>query len=220
MEIPDTSKVICIFRLTAYANVREYYWFTPGTMHVLSLAGREPRQMKWLIDSDGYRYVGLRTRSNYQLTIRRSHLVLEAAGQRRPGPDYDADHTNNDHTDDRLENLRWIPRSENNPRSGLRRSISDAHTAMAREERRFNNTMFSNAEIAKYAGTTPRTVRKAATGKTHADVPVLPMPTGRQIRTMDPKTGEWEISEPTDAEWTEMIEHARKAKEHPELEEE
>lgn len=202
--------------LPAYANVREYYWFSPAGIFVLSLAGRNPHEMRWLIDSDGYRYIVLRTRNKYQRTIRRSHLVLEAAGQRRPGPEYDADHRNSDHTDDRLANLRWLPRSENIPRSGVRRSISNAHTAMAREERRFGNTLFSTSEIARYAGTTPRTVRKAATGRTHTDVPDLPMPGRRQFRTLDPKTGAVEITEFTEAEYAEMLVMARHRLEHPE----
>lgn len=41
-------------------------------------------------------------------------LVMELFGPPKPGPEYEIDHINRNRLDNRIENLRWVTRQENN----------------------------------------------------------------------------------------------------------
>ena len=80
----------------------------------------------FLVSADGRvwsekrnRYMGTLDKRGYiRVNGTRAHnMVMEVYGSPRPPGDYVIDHINEDKTDNRIENLRWITRSHNARRS-------------------------------------------------------------------------------------------------------
>ena len=54
-------------------------------------------------------------------------IILEAFGFTQPSPKHQVDHINGDPTDNRIENLRWVTRSQNIKNQGRRKAKNPKH---------------------------------------------------------------------------------------------
>ena len=82
-----------------------------GQVHRKLRSGEWSPQKPYL--RNGYRAVGW-AHKGQNVNSKVCHIVLETHGYPRPSPDHHCDHKNRIKTDDWLENLHWVTRSQNN----------------------------------------------------------------------------------------------------------
>lgn len=76
-------------------------------------AKKTKRKMKPQVDKDGYLYVKLYDKNNNKYKHYRIHRLVLETFLGNPEDKPEVDHINKDRSDNRLENLRWVTRKEN-----------------------------------------------------------------------------------------------------------
>ena len=192
---PEQHNLKRISDFPEYRSVKDTYLWDTINMSVTSVRNGYHRVVKPKIDSDGYLYYHLPNKDGSRCHIRRGRLQLITSGSPCPGQDHTADHINGIPSDDRLENLRWLPRKNNKPHGRKPNRLNKIWAAIAQYERQFKNSLMSAARIAKASGVTKRTVYDAGRKETHADVSPLPVPKGNKVLIINQNTGEFRCSE-------------------------
>jgi uncharacterized cysteine cluster protein YcgN (CxxCxxCC family) len=97
-------------------------------------------------------------------------LVVECWGEPRPkGKDWCIDHIDENKTNNKVENLRWLPRSENTRRSQIgksnpRKAVVQMESEVKKEIVNLSNQGLSQRQIADFMGKSQRSIWNVLNG--------------------------------------------------------
>lgn len=194
-QVSDVMKQI--ESIPRFNEAQSTYYYDKHARQVWNI-GKVPKLLKLYTDRDGYKYWVIRSKTHRRMHISASHLAMEANDCPRPSPDHHADHINGDINDNRIENLRWLHKSENRPHPGVQRNrLTDGQVAMLRLDQQAldqgGNLIMPLNRLAKSFRVTPRTVSDALRRKTYKDVEA-PVRQPNEDLSIDLATGKIEIT--------------------------
>lgn len=109
--IPSTARRVSSVK--GYGDLKDSYFVTPSGQVLSARRGGKARTLAACPNGDGYLQCVVYRKDGTKRAVAIAPLVLKAFGPPCPGAGYTVDHINGIKTDNRVKNLRWLPRPKN-----------------------------------------------------------------------------------------------------------